>query len=34
MGFRNAIDHIEGDYTNVVGLPKYVVETMMKDVAL
>mgnify|MGYP000935983258 CR=1 FL=1 len=27
-------DHIEGDYTNVVGLPKYVVETMMKDVAL
>ena len=28
------VDHIEGDYTNVVGLPKYVVETMMKDVAL
>lgn len=28
------VDHIEGNYTNVVGLPKYVVETMMKDVAL
>ena len=28
------VDHIEVDYTNVVGLPKYVVETMMKDVAL
>ena len=28
------VDHIEGDYTNVVGLPKRVVETMMKDVAL
>ena len=28
------VDYIEGDYTNVVGLPKYVVETMMKDVAL
>ena len=28
------VDHIEGDYTNVVGLPKYVVESMMKDVAL
>ena len=28
------VDHIEGDYTNVVGLPKHVVETMMKDVAL
>ena len=27
------VDHIEGDYTNVVGLPKYVVETMMKDVS-
>ena len=28
------VDHIEGDYTNVVGLPKYVVESIMKDVAL
>lgn len=28
------VDHIEGDYTNVVGLPKYVVESMMKGVAL
>lgn len=28
------VDHIEGDYTNVVGLPKHVVESMMKCVAL
>ena len=28
------VAHIEGDNTNVVGLPKYVVESMMKDVAL
>lgn len=36
MAYRNVIfvDHIEGDYTNVVGLPKYVVESIMKDVAL
>ncbi len=28
------VDHIEGSYTNVVGLPKHVVESMMKCVAL